>query len=332
MMLLQNSTKELDKQTAAPEMVATRNAYGVALLELGKTNKNIIVLDADLSKSTTTRKFADKYPDRFFNMGIAEANMMGTASGLASCGKSVFVSTFAIFATGRAWEQVRNTICHCNLNVKIVATHAGLGVGPDGASHQMNEDIAIMSSIPNMVVIEPCDGHETQKAVNAILEINGPAYLRLGRSAVPIITNKDHKFEIGKGATFREGNDISIIACGIMVKKALEAAEILSNAGIEATVINIHTIKPLDKEIIINAAKNTNAIVTAEQHVLNGGLGSVISSCVAKEYPVPIEMVGIDNRFGQSGDPDVLFKEYDLTTECIVKAAKKAVSRKNHSK
>lgn len=317
--------KSTDKSTDNPpklEKIATRAAYGAHLLKLGDSNSDIVVLDADLSKSTTTKKFADKFPDRFFNMGIAEANMMGTAAGLASCGKIVFVSTFAIFATGRAWEQIRNTISYCNLNVKIVASHAGLGVGPDGASHQMNEDIAIISSIPNMVVIEPCDGPETARAVSEIIKWKGPVYVRLGRAPVPVITNDHHKFEIGKGITLKEGNDVAIVACGMLVEKALEAANVLSEIGIDASVINMHTIKPLDNELIIDAAKKTKGIVTAEQHVLNGGLGSAVSSILAKEHPTPIRMVGIDNRFGQSGDPDILFKEYNLTTEHIIESAK----------
>ena len=325
---LQNSTKNSVKDNTKAEKIATRAAYGASLLELGETNKDIVVLDADLSKSTTTRKFADKFPERFFNMGIAEANMMGTAAGLASCGKIVFVSTFAIFATGRAWEQIRNTICYCGLNVKIAATHAGLGVGPDGASHQMNEDIAIMSSIPNMTVIEPCDGPETKRAVAAIAKWDGPVYMRLGRPPVTVITDEDHSFEIGKGISFRKGNDVTIIACGALVEMAIEAADVLSSKGIEASVINMHTIKPLDKEIVLNAAKDTGAIVTAEQHLLDGGLGSTVASFLARECPVRIEMIGIDNRFGQSGDPKLLFKEYNITTECIIEAAKKVVKEK----
>ena len=320
--------KSNNENSVKPEMIATRAAYGASLLELGELHKDIIVLDADLSKSTTTAKFAGKFPDRFFNIGIAEANMMGTAAGLASCGKIVFASTFAIFATGRAWEQVRNTICYCNLNVKIAATHAGLAVGPDGASHQMNEDIAIMSSIPNMVVIEPCDGPETKKAVSAAIEKEGPVYLRLGRSNVPTITENKQPFVIGKGITCRDGNDVTIISCGMLVEKSIKAAEVLSSNGIEASVINMHTIKPLDKELILNAAKRTKAFVTAEQHVLNGGLGSAVASYIATENPVPIEMVGIDNRFGQSGDPKLLFEEYNLTTESIVDAVNKVVKRK----
>lgn len=327
---MHNSTNKLEKESRPVEKIATRAAYGKALLELGATNSNVVVLDADLSKSTTTRKFADKYPDRFFNMGIAEANMMGTAAGLATCGKTVFVSTFAIFATGRAWEQIRNTICYCNLNVKIVATHAGLGVGPDGASHQMNEDMAIMSSIPNMTVIEPCDGPETGNAVSEITKWDGPVYMRLGRSPVPVITSEDDVFTVGRGCEFRNGRDVTIIACGMLVEKAIKAAEKLSAEGIEASVINIHTIKPLDRDIILNSVMTTNAAVTAEQHVLDGGLGSAVTSLLAREHPVPVDMVGIDNRFGQSGDPDLLFEEYQLTTDRIIKAAKKVIRMKNH--
>ncbi len=296
---------------------------------LGETNNELVVLDADLSKSTSTRKFADKYPERFFNMGIAEANMMGVAAGLAACGKKVFVSTFAIFATGRAWEQIRNTVCYGKLNVKIAASHAGLGVGPDGASHQMNEDIALMTSIPGMVVIEPCDGPETKKAVEAVLNYDGPVYLRLGRPAIPVITNEKHGFEIGKGITLREGKDVTIVACGMLVDNALKAANSLSEQGIDAGVVNIHTIKPLDRELLLSVAEKTKAIVTAEQHVLNGGLGNAVSSFLSGKCAVPIEMVGIDNRYGQSGEPSALFEEYNLTTNCIVEAAGNAVKRKN---
>lgn len=308
-------------------MIATRAAYGNALLELGELDPNVVVLDADLSKSTTTNKFASKFPDRFFNMGIAEANMMGVAAGLAASGKMVFVSTFAIFATGRPWEQIRNTICYCNLDVKIAASHAGLAVGPDGSSHQMNEDIAIMSAIPNMIVVEPCDGIETKNMVFAISKIKGPMYMRLGRDPVPTITIAGSEFKIGKGLVIRRGKDVSIIACGMMVAEAIEAADILLGMGVEASVINMHTIKPLDKELILNAAQETHCLVTAEQHVLNGGLGSAVASFISKRYPVPIEMVGIDDRFGQSGDPKTLFETYELTSQNIVNAVKRVIKR-----
>ncbi len=310
------------------EMIATRQAYGDTLVELGEKNKDIVVLDADLSKSTTTAKFGKKFPDRFFNMGVAEANMMNTAAGLATCGKIAFVSSFSIFATGRAWEQIRNTICYSGLNVKIVATHSGVSVGPDGASHQCIEDISLMKTIPTMTVVEPCDAVETRKAVLAAVAHKGPIYIRLGRAAVPVITKKEDSFSIGKATVLRSGKDVAIVACGALVANSLTAADMLSKEGIEATVVNMHTIKPIDQEILVKVAKQVNAVVTAEQHVLDGGLGSAVASVLARNYPVPMEMIGIDNRFGQSGEPDILFKEYHLLPEDIVVAAKRAIERK----
>jgi transketolase len=310
------------------EMVATRQAYGDALLELGEKNKDIVVLDADLSKSTTTAKFGKKYPDRFFNMGVAEANMMNTAAGLATCGKIPFVSSFSIFATGRAWEQIRNTICYSGLNVKIVATHSGVSVGPDGASHQCIEDISLMRTIPTMTVIEPCDAVETKKAILAAVDYKGPLYIRLGRAAVPIITKQEDPYTIGKANILRMGDDVAIVACGALVVNSLTAADILSKEGINAAVINMHTVKPIDQELLVKVAKQAKAFVTAEQHVLDGGLGSAVASILARTYPVPIEMIGIDNRFGQSGEPDILFKEYHLLPDDIVLAAKRAIERK----
>jgi len=310
------------------EMIATRQAYGDALLELGERNKDIVVLDADLSKSTTTAKFAKKFPDRFFNMGVAEANMMNTAAGLATCGKIAFVSSFSIFATGRAWEQVRNTICYSGLNVKIVATHSGVSVGPDGASHQCIEDISLMRTIPTMTVIEPCDAVETKKAIYAAVNYDGPMYIRLGRAAVPVITKKEDLFNIGKAMILRTGKDVAIVACGALVSNSLVAADLLSKEGIEATVVNMHTLKPVDHETLVKVAKQVNAIVTAEQHVLDGGLGSAVACALSRNYPVPIEMIGIDNRFGQSGEPDILFREYHLLSEDIVLAAKRIIERK----
>ncbi len=309
-------------------MIATRQAYGDALVELGEKNKDIVVLDADLSKSTTTAKFGKKFPERFFNMGVAEANMMNTAAGLATCGKITFVSSFSIFATGRAWEQIRNTICYSGLNVKIVATHSGVSVGPDGASHQCIEDISLMQTIPTMTVVEPCDAVETRKAILAAVTYKGPMYIRLGRAAVPVITKKEEPYTIGKANILRSGKDVAIVACGALVANALNAAEMLAKDGIEATIINMHTIKPLDKETLVNVAKQVNAVVTAEQHVLDGGLGSAVASVLSRTYPVPVEMIGIDNRFGQSGEPDILFKEYHLLPEDIVLAAKRAMGRK----
>lgn len=310
------------------EMIATRQAYGDTLVELGEKNKDIVVLDADLSKSTTTAKFGKKYPDRFFNMGVAEANMMNTAAGLATCGKIPFVSSFSIFATGRAWEQIRNTICYSGLNVKIVATHSGVSVGPDGASHQCIEDLSLMRTIPTMTVIEPCDAVETRKAILAAVDYKGPVYIRLGRAAVPVITKKEDPYTIGKANILRMGDDVAIVACGALVVNSLTAADMLLKEGIKATVVNMHTVKPIDQELLVKVAKQVNALVTAEQHVLDGGLGSAVASIVARNYPVPIEMVGIDNRFGQSGEPDILFKEYHLLPEDIVFAAKQAIRRK----
>ena len=286
------------------------------------------MLDADLSKSTTTAKFGKKFPERFFNMGVAEANMMNTAAGLATCGKIAFVSSFSIFATGRAWEQIRNTICYSGLNVKIVATHSGVSVGPDGASHQCIEDISLMKTIPTMTVVEPCDAVETKKAILAAVAHKGPIYIRLGRAAVPVITKKEDPFSIGKASVLRSGKDVAIVACGALVASSLTAADMLSKEGIEATVVNMHTIKPIDQEILVKVAKQVNAVVTAEQHVLDGGLGSAVASVLARNYPVPMEMIGIDNRFGQSGEPDILFKEYHLLPEDIVVAAKRAIERK----
>ncbi len=310
------------------EMIATRTAYGKTLLELGEKNPSVVVLDADLSKSTTTGEFGKKFPKRFFNMGVAEANMMNTAAGLATCGKIPFVSTFCIFAVGRAWEQVRNTVTYCSLNVKIVATHSGVAVGPDGASHQAIEDIAITRAIPTMTVIEPCDAVETRKAILAAAEHQGPVYIRLGRAPVPVITKPEDPYEIGRAVLLKKGEDVSIVACGALVSNALDAADILTAEGIKAAVINMHTLKPIDKEILIKAARETGAIVTAEQHVLDGGLGSAVAAVLAQDYPTPMEFIGIDNRFGQSGEPDVLFEHYHLTVQDIVNAVKRAIKRK----
>ena len=309
--------------------IATREAYGKALVELANTNKNIVVLDADLSKSTKTADFKAVASDRFFNMGIAEANMMGVAAGLSTCGKIPFVSTFAMFAAGRAFEQIRNSICYPNLNVKVCATHAGLTVGEDGASHQAIEDISLMRSIPNMIVINPADAIETEAAIKAVSEMNGPCYVRLGRMAVANVNNaENYKFEIGKGVVLAEGNDATIIATGIMVEAALEAKEELKNDGINARVINIHTIKPIDSELIVKAAKETGAIVTAEEHSVIGGLGSAVSEVVTEEYPVPVLKVGVKDTFGESGKPNELLEKYGLTSKDIFKKVKKAVSLK----
>ncbi|MGG7162856.1 transketolase family protein [Clostridium ihumii] len=309
--------------------IATREAYGKSLARMGQENKNIVVLDADLSKSTKTAEFKKVCEDRFLNMGIAEGNMMSVAAGLASCGKIPFVSTFAMFAAGRGFEQIRNSICYPKLNVKVCATHAGLTVGEDGASHQAIEDISLMRSIPNMVVISPSDAIETEAAIEAIIKYNGPCYVRLGRSGVPEInTNSDYKFEIGKAVNLREGKDVCIIATGIMVDAALEAANTLSEEGIKATVLNIHTIKPIDEEAIVNAARKTGLIVTAEEHNIIGGLGSAVAETVTANYPVPVLRVGVKDTFGESGKPADLLKAYGLTSEDIVKAVKKGLEIK----
>lgn len=301
--------------------IATREAYGEALAALGGEIEDIVVLDADLSGSTKTAVFAKKYPHRFFNMGIAEQNLMGTAAGLATCGKIVFASTFAIFATGRAFEQVRNSICYPELNVKVAATHAGLTVGEDGATHQSVEDLALMRAVPNMTVINPADAVEARKAVRAAALHKGPVYLRFGRLPVEIVTKEEDEFEIGKGSVIREGKDVALIATGIMVAEAVKAAELLKEDGIDAMVINIHTLKPIDRELIIKAA-GCGSVVTAEEHTVIGGLGSAVAEVLAEEKPVKMRMIGIRNKFGQSGKPAELLKLYKLTAEDIASAAK----------
>lgn len=306
---------------------ATRESYGAALVEYGGKNPNVVVLDADLSKSTKTDMFKAAYPERFINMGIAEGNMMCVAAGLAASGKIAFASTFAMFAAGRAFEQVRNSIGYTQLNVKIGATHAGISVGEDGASHQCLEDIALMRSIPNMVVINPADDREAMAAVKAAIEHQGPVYMRFGRLAVEDVNGDDYKFELGKGVQLKDGKDVSIIATGLMVQEAVKAAEMLKADGISARVINIHTIKPIDEEIITKAAKETGAIVTAEEHYTMGGLGSAVTEVVCQNAPCPVKIIGTD-RFGKSGKPAELFEEYGLTAENIVKQAKAAIAMK----
>jgi transketolase len=309
------------------EKIATRVAYGTALAEIG-SDENIVVLDADLSKSTRTDLFQKKYPERHINMGIAESNMMAVAAGIASCGKTVFASTFAIFASGRAFDQVRNSICYPNLNVKIGATHAGLTVGEDGASHQAIEDLALMRSIPNMTVISPADAVSTKALVKAAAKMDGPVYLRLGRLDVPVIYPEDAQFEIGKGVMVRDGSDVTIIATGIMLDQALTASEVLKEQGISARVVDIHTIKPIDTEIIIKAAKETGAIVSCEEHNVMGGMGSAVAEVVVRHCPVPMAMIGVDDEFGKSGKPAELLKKYNLTPERIVEETKALVSKK----
>ncbi|MCD8391141.1 MAG: transketolase family protein [Firmicutes bacterium] len=306
---------------------ATRVSYGNALVKYGIPNPNVVVLDADLSKSTKTDTFKKECPERFINMGIAEADMMCVAAGLASCGKIAFASTFAMFAAGRAFEQIRNSIGYPHLNVKIGATHAGISVGEDGASHQCLEDIGLMRTIPGMVVINPADDIEAQLAVKAAIEHDGPVYMRFGRLAVEDVNPADYKFELGKGVTLKDGTDVTLIGTGLMVQESLKAAELLAADGISARVINIHTIKPIDAELITKAAKETGAIVTAEEHYIMGGLGSAVSEVVCQNAPCPVKIIGTE-QFGQSGKPAELFEAYGLTAENIAKQAREVIAKK----
>lgn len=312
----------------APKRIATRVAYGKALVKLGEVNPDVVVLDADLSKSTRTDEFAQRFPERFFEMGIAEADMMGTAAGLAASGKIPFASTFAVFASGRAFDQVRQVIAYPGLNVKIGATHGGITVGEDGASHQSVEDVALMRAIPGMTVIVPADAVQTEKAVFAAARRKGPVYLRLGRSGVPVIYGEGHEFEIGRASLLRDGGDATIVACGVMVSAALEAASELEERGISARVLDMATIKPADEEAVVAAARETGAIVTAEEHSIIGGLGSAVCEITAGKFPVPVERVGIRDVFGQSGTPKELLEEYGLLPGDVVRAAMKAIARK----
>ncbi|MGD9569519.1 MAG: transketolase family protein [Sedimentibacter sp.] len=304
---------------------ATREAYGEALKKLAAENKDVVVLDADLSGSTKTAEFKKVAPERFFNVGIAEQDLIGTAAGMAIAGKIPFASSFAMFAAGRAYEIIRNTVAYPKLNVKIAATHAGLTVGEDGASHQAIEDISLMRGIPNMTVINPADSIEAEQAVLKAAEITGPVYIRLGRMSVEDVYDETYKFELGKGVELKKGNDVAIIATGLMVQEALKAAKILSENGIEARVINIHTIKPIDKEIIINAAKETKAIVTAEEHSIIGGLGSAVLETLCDTCPVIVKRIGVLDTFGESGKPAELLEKYHLTAKDIVEACTEVI-------
>ncbi|MEE0866815.1 MAG: transketolase family protein [Clostridia bacterium] len=309
---------------------ATRESYGMALAELGE-KYDIVVMDADLSKSTKTDTFKKKFPEKFINTGIAEGNMLSTAAGIASTGKTVFASSFAMFAAGRAFEQIRNSVAYPHLNVKIGATHAGISVGEDGATHQCLEDIGIMRTIPGMVIINPADHVEAMAAVEAAIKHDGPVYLRFGRLAVPqIYDENEYKFELGKGVQLKEGTDATIIATGLMVPYALEACEALKNEGIDAAVVNIHTIKPIDREIIDNAAKKTGAVVTVEEHNVYGGLGSAVAEVLCETTPVPMLRIGTQDVFGKSGKPYDLLKEYGLSTENIVAKVKEVIAMKKN--
>ncbi len=310
------------------EKVATREAYGKALVEFG-ANENIIVMDADLSKSTKTDGFKKTYPERFINTGIAEGNMMSTAAGLSTCGKIVFASSFAMFAAGRAFEQIRNSIGYPHLNVKIGATHAGISVGEDGATHQCLEDMGIMRTIPGMVILNPADATESRLAVKAAIEYQGPVYLRFGRLAVPVIFDDSYQFEIGKGVMLEDGTDVTLIGTGLMVPATLEAKKILAEQGISARVINMATIKPIDRDIIVKAAKETGAIVTAEEHNVIGGLGSAVAEVLCETVPTPMLRVGTQDVFGRSGKPNPLLEAYGLDAKTIVDKAKAVVAMKN---
>ena len=310
------------------DKIATREAYGNALAELG-AKYNFVVLDADLAEATKTGVFKKKFPNRHFDCGIAEGNMMSVAAGLAAAGKIPFASSFAMFAAGRAFEQVRNSIGYPHLNVKIGATHAGITVGEDGATHQCLEDIALMRTIPGMVVINPADAVETRAAVEAAILYEGPVYLRLGRLALPVINDKpDYKFELGKGIVMREGTDVTLAATGMMVSVALDAAEQLQNEGINAAVVNIHTIKPLDKELIRRMAATTGAIVTAEEHTVIGGFGAAVAETVCESCPVPVLRVGTNDQFGRSGKVPALLEAYGLTAAHLIETAKSAMAMK----
>lgn len=309
------------------EKIATRAAYGKALAEFGK-DYDIVVMDADLSKSTNTAMFQKEFPDRFINTGIAEGNMISTAAGIASTGKTVFASSFAMFASGRAFEQIRNSVAYPKLNVKIAATHAGVTVGEDGATHQCLEDIGLMRTIPGMVILNPADAVETRLAIKAAIEYKGPTYIRLGRLPVSVIFDDSYKFEIGKGVTVKDGQDVTIIATGIMVEESVLASDLLKAEGISARVINMATIKPIDKDIIVKAAEETGAIVTAEEHNIYGGLASAVAEVLVENLPVPMERIGTKDVFGCSGKPTQLMEKYELTAKDIANAAKKAISRK----
>lgn len=305
-----------------------RKAYGETLAKLGKVYRDIIVLDADLSCSTKTSLFAQKFPERFFNMGISEQDLMGTAAGLAAAGKIPFVSTFAIFATGRGWEQIRQSIAYSSLNVKIVASHGGITVGDDGGSHQAIEDIALMRSLPNMIVIVPTDAVEMKRVIETIVEYQGPVYVRGSRIKFPVIFDESYRFEIGRGNVLLEGSDVTIVATGFMVHSSLEAAQTLGREGICAEVIAMPTIKPLDQTLLVKSAAKTNALVTVEEHLITGGLGSAVSEVLSEEYPTLLRRMGIKDKFGISGKPEQLLSHFGLTPHNIVEAVKEVLGKK----
>ena len=311
-----------------PEKKPSRDGYGSGLVAAGRENKDVVAIGADITASTRVDWFKNEFPERFYSVGIAEQNQMAVAAGMSLMGKTPFVTNYGVFIAGRSWDQIRTTVCYNNLNVKLGGAHGGISVGPDGATHQALEEISIMRCLPNMTVIVPADSTEAQKATEAAARKHGPVYIRFGREAVPVITDENTPFEIGKAYCCRDGSDIAIIACGVMVYESLVAAEKLSAKGIEAMVINLHTIKPIDKDALIEAAERCGAVVTAEEHQIMGGMGSAVAEVLSQSCPVPVKMVGINDEFGQSGDPDILMKEYGLTSDAVVDAAEKLLLMK----
>ncbi|MBI4432690.1 MAG: transketolase family protein [Candidatus Omnitrophica bacterium] len=307
---------------------ATRDAYGKALVEIGKTNPNVIVMDADLSKSTRTEYFGKAFPDRFIDIGIQEMNLVGIAAGLASCGKIPFISSFACFLMCKGYEQLRMGVAFPGLNVKVVTSHGGISVGEDGASQQSIEDFALAATLPGFIVLSPCDERSTHRLMQLITAHKGPVYMRTGRSKAPVIYNQNQEFKIGKGIPLRQGRDVTLVATGLLVYEALEAAELLKTKGIDASVIDIHTIKPIDKDLLVSEAGRTGAVVVAEEHLIWGGLGSAVSQVLSGNHPVPVQFVGIQDTYAESGKPEELFEKYGLTSKEIVKAAEKAISHK----
>jgi transketolase len=308
---------------------SAREAYGKTLVELGKKHQNLVVLDADLSVSTKTSLFGKQFPDRFFDLGVAEQDMISTAAGIASCGKIVFASTFAVFGSGRAWDQVRVSVAYTRLNVKIVVTHGGITTGEDGATHQATEDIAIMRALPNMMVIVPADAIETAMVIKELVKVHGPCYVRLARPSIPVIYESEiNDFKIGKGNVLKDGKDVTVIACGLMVGEAMLAADELAKDGIKVRVVDMHTIKPIDKELIVKCARETGAIVTAEEHTIIGGLGGAVAEVLSENSLVPMVRVGIKDMFGESGNPSELLEKYGLTSSEIVAAVRTVIKRK----
>lgn len=314
---------------SGPDRVPQRNGYGEGVVEAGRRNENVVVLCCDLTESTRSAEFRDTFPERFVEVGIAEQNMAGIAAGMAFSGKIPYISSYATFSPGRNWDQIRVSICYSMANVKIMGAHAGISVGPDGATHQAMEDIAITRCLPNMTVIVPCDYLEARKAALSIAETQGPVYMRFGREKVPVVTTEKTPFKIGRAETYREGKDAAVIACGSLVYEALVAADSLSGEGIECSVINCHTVKPIDRDAIIKAARGTGAVVTAEEHQVHGGLGSAVAEVLSQNCPVPIEYVAMMDRFGESGEPDELMKKFGLSAEGIASAVKRVLKRKN---